>query len=125
MVVFSYLVNYFYTSNHVLLIAILGKYGAPPRLCSAIKRMYYKSIGKLIIVNIETSIDFKVGVKKGDSMAPVLFMFLFMSLAKTLEDEYMALILIKAQFVRKDNFTKINRTISDPPTHQLLIFHSL
>ena len=88
---FADLVKAFDTSNHALLIAILGKYGAPLRLCSAIKRMYEKSIVKLIIGKLETSIDFKVGVKQGYSMAPVLFMFLMVAFAETLEDEWTAL----------------------------------
>ena len=52
--VFTDPVKDFNTSNHTLLIAILGKYGAPPRLLSAIKRMYEKSIVKLIIGKVET-----------------------------------------------------------------------
>ena len=100
---FTDLVKAFDTSNHALLIVILGKYGASPRLRSAIKRMYDKSIVKLIIGKVETSIEFKLGVKQGDSMAPVLYLFLMMSFAKTLEDEWTALGLSKAQFTRKDN----------------------
>ena len=38
-VTFADLVKAFDTSNHALLISILGKYGAPPRLWSAKKRM--------------------------------------------------------------------------------------
>ena len=65
--------------------------------------MYNKSIFKLIIGNVETYIEFKVGVKQVDIMALVIFLLLFMAFAKTLEDEWMALRLSKAQFVRKDN----------------------
>ena len=46
---FTDLFQSFGNSNHTLIIAILGKYGAPPRLCSAIKRMYNKIIVKLVI----------------------------------------------------------------------------
>ena len=83
-VAFADTVKAFDASNHALLIAILGKYGAPPRLCSAIKHMYNKIIVKLIIGKVETSIELKVVVKQGDSMAPVLFLFLMMAFAKTL-----------------------------------------
>ena len=102
-VAFVDLVKAFETSNHALLIAILGKYGAPPRLFSEIKHMYNKIIVKIIIVKVETSINFKVGVKQVDSMAPVIFMFLMMAFSKTLEDKWTALGLIKAQFACKDN----------------------
>ena len=57
------LVKAFVTCNHKLIIYILGKYGPPPRLFSAIKCMYDTSIVKLIIGKVETSIEFKVGVK--------------------------------------------------------------
>ena len=65
--------------------------------------MYDKRIVKLIIGKVETSIDFKVGVKQGDSMVPVLFMFLMMAFSETIEDKWTALGLNKAQFVCKDN----------------------
>ena len=99
------------TSNHALLIAILGKYDAPPRLRSAIKRMYNRSIVKLIIRKVEISIEFKGCVKKGDIMAPVLVLFLMMAFAKTLEDEWTALVLSKAEFVCNDNSPRSTRKL--------------
>ena len=95
-VTFAYLVKAFDTPNHTLLIAILGKHGAPPRLCLGIKRMYNKIIVKLIIGKVDISIYFKVGVKQGDSMDPVLFLFLMMAFSETLEDKWAALRLSKA-----------------------------
>ena len=50
--------------------------------------MYDNIVIQLIIGNIETAIDFKVGVKQGDIMAPVLFMFLMMAFTKTLDYEW-------------------------------------
>ena len=90
-VAFSDLVASFETSNHELLISILGKYGSPPRLCSAIKYMYAKSVVNLIIGKIDTSIEFEVGVKKGYNMASVLLLFLMMDFYKTLEYKWTAL----------------------------------
>ena len=85
-VAFTDLVKAFDTSNYTLLIAILGKYGAHPRLFSEIKRTYNKSIVKLIIGKVDTSIDLKVGFNQGDSTSPLLFLFLIMAFAETLED---------------------------------------
>ena len=82
---------------------MLGKYGAPPRLHSAIKRMYDKSTFKLTIRKVETSIELRVGVKQGDSMNLVLFLFLMIDFAKTVEDEWTALGLSKSQFACNDN----------------------
>ena len=59
--------------------------GSPHRFFSAIRIMYKKSVVRLLIGKIDTSIPFKVGVKKGDSMSPVLFLFLIMEFAETLE----------------------------------------
>ena len=102
-VVFTDLVKSFEISNHALLISILGKYGAPPRLFLSIKHTHDKIVVKLVIGKIEKSIDFKVGVKKLYSMYPVLFMFLTMTFSKTLEDEWTALVLSKTHFLRKYN----------------------
>ena len=65
--------------------------------------MYEKIIVKLIIIKVGASIEFKIGVKQGDSMDLVLFLFLMMAFAETLEVEWTALRLRKSQFVRKDN----------------------
>ena len=84
-VLFADLVKYFDTSNHQLMDAILGKYGFPPKLRSAIVRMYKDSLVILIIGKMDTSIPFKVSVKQGDSMALVLFLLVIMDFSETLE----------------------------------------
>ena len=84
-VLFADLVKAFDTSNHVLLVKLLESYGCPPALRSAITRMYKNSKVRLLIGEIDTTIPFNVGVKQGDSMAPVLFLFLIMGFAETLE----------------------------------------
>ena len=53
---FTDLVKSFDNSNHSLLIAILVKYDTHPKICSEIKCMYNKSMVKLIIGKVETSI---------------------------------------------------------------------
>ena len=87
-VMFVDLVKAFDNSNHILLIDILRKYGCPPKLCSAIKRMYSNNNVRLIISKIDTSIPFKVGIKQGDSVAPVLFLFLVVAFAETVKAEW-------------------------------------
>ena len=93
----TYIVKAFDTCNNKLLITIIGKYGAPPRL------MYNKSIVKLIIRKLEKSVDLKLDVKQGEKMAPLIFMFLMMAFTEILEAKLMALGLSKAQFSRKEN----------------------
>ena len=87
-VMFSDLVKAFNTSDHIILIEILRKYGCPPKLCSAIKRMYSNNKVRLSIGKIDTSIPFEVGVKQGDSVAPMLSLFLMMAFAETVEAEW-------------------------------------
>ena len=87
-VMFADLVKAFGTSNHILLIEILRKYGCPPKLCYAIKRMYSNNKVRIIISKIDTSIPFEVGVKQGDSVAPMLSLFLMMVFAETVEAEW-------------------------------------
>ena len=87
-VMFADLVKAFDTSNHILLVEILRKYGCPPKLCSSIKRMYSNNKVRSIIGKIDKSIPFEVGVKQGDSVAPVLFLFLMMAFAETVEAEW-------------------------------------
>ena len=82
---FADLVKAFDTSNHILMIKILEKYGCPPKLCSEIRRMYSNNRVRLIIGKIDTSIPFEVGVKQGDSVAPVLFLFLMIAFAEVIE----------------------------------------
>ena len=84
-VAFSDLVKAFDTSNHKFMVMILSKYGFPPNLFDAIARMYKYSVVKLVISEFETTIEFKVGVKQGDSVPPVLFLFIVMTFPKTLE----------------------------------------
>ena len=84
-VAFTDLVKAFDTSNHQLMVMILAKYGFPPNLCDTITRMYKDIVVKLVIGEFETTIYFKVGVKQGDSVAPVLFLFIVMAFSETLE----------------------------------------
>ena len=82
-VMFADLVIAFDTSNHKLMVDILKKYGCPPKLCSAISRMYTEKNVILIIGKIDISIPFEVVVKQGDSVAPVRLLFLMMAFAET------------------------------------------
>ena len=78
--------------------------------------MYDKIVVKLIIGNIETSIDLKVGVKQGDRISPVLFLFLMMTFSENLEDEWTALGLSKSQFSHIENSpTSTGKLVSHRP----------
>ena len=68
-----------------MMLKILERYGAPPKLRSAIYRMYQDLKVVLKIGKIEEEMSQTVGVRQVDCMAPVLFLFMVMAFAKTLE----------------------------------------
>eukprot|EP00978_Attheya_sp_CCMP212_P032113 scaffold123778_cov40-Attheya_sp.AAC.2 len=79
------------TANHALMYRILRKYGVvPPQLCNVIKRLYddASSVNLKVGTADPRSIPYTVGVKQGNAMAPVLFLFLIQAFAETLEEEW-------------------------------------
>jgi len=79
------LVKAYDMANHALLVDILRKYGAPPKFATAIETIYRNNTCVLKIENEITEIPQSVGVRQGDNMVPVLFLFLMTAFAKTLE----------------------------------------
>ena len=84
-VVFVDLVKAFDTVDHTLMLHILEKYGAPPKLRSSITRMYQELKVVLKIGKTKKTMSQNVGVRQGDCMAPVLFLFMVMAFAETLK----------------------------------------
>ena len=78
------LVKAFDTVKHDTMLKILECYDAPPKLRSAIYRMYQDLKVVLKIGKIEEKTSQTVGVRQGDCMAPVIFLFMVISFAKTL-----------------------------------------
>ena len=70
------------------MVQILEQYGAPPNLRSAISRMYKDLKIVLKIGKVEEKMIQTVGVRQGDCMSPVLFIFMVMRFAETLEKEW-------------------------------------
>ena len=82
---------------------------------SVIRSMYKDSIVRLIIGKNDTSIPFNVGVKQGNSMVPVLFLFIIISFAETLEEEWIKNDLHQLQFRKHDNSPLSKGRISNHP----------
>ena len=82
-------VKAFDTVNHDMMFKILDHYGAPPKLRSAISRMYQDLKIVLKIGKIEEKMSQTVGVRQGDCMAPVLFIFMEIAFSETLQKEWM------------------------------------
>ena len=99
-VAFVDLVKAYDTTNHQLLIEILRQYGAPPKLCNAIERMY-RNLSVIIKVGSEKrEIEQTVGVRQGDNLSPVLFLFMMSAFAEALENGWEAKGMCQAEFVR-------------------------
>ena len=83
-VAFVDLLKAFDTVNHQIMMRILTRYGAPPKLCSAIAGMYTDlrvdlKLGKTKVEMLQT-----IGVRQGDCMSPVFFLLMMMAVGETL-----------------------------------------
>ena len=82
------LVKAYDTANHALLLEILKRFGAPPRLVDCIKRLYTDILISLKIGKEKLEILQTVGVKQGDPMAAVIFLFLMAALVEIIHKEW-------------------------------------
>ena len=89
-VVFADLVKAFDTSDHALIIDILRKYGAPPKLCNSIERLYSDLHVTLKIGKETTDINQSVGVRQGDNLSPVIFLFVMSAFSEILDKKWTA-----------------------------------
>ena len=99
------LVKAYNTANHTLLLRILECYGAPPKFVAAIQTIYTDNICFLKIEKETVEIPQTVGVRQGDNMAPVLFLFLMTAFAETLEIVWreQAIPILKVMTASNDN----------------------
>ena len=78
----------FDTINHDMMLKILERYDAPPKMCSTISKMCQDLKIVLKIVKVEENMGQTVGVRQGYCMAPVLLLFMVMAFAENLENEW-------------------------------------
>jgi hypothetical protein len=78
----------FDTADHDLLYKLLDIYGTPDNIINLVKRLHDDFALKLKIGNKTRDIPYGKGVKQGDVMAPILFLFLMLAFSETLEQEY-------------------------------------
>ena len=104
-VAFIDLVKLYNTTNHELLIKVLEKYGAPPKLCNIIERLYTDLRVVLKMGKEKIDISQGVGVQQGDNMAPVLFLFLMSMVADLLEKAWEENDIDRVSFVRESDET--------------------
>ena len=87
-VVFADLAKAFDTTNHALIVNILQKYGAPPKLTSSIEKLYSNLHVTLKIGKESTDIDQTVGVRQGDNLSPVIFLFVMTAFSEILDKKW-------------------------------------
>ena len=87
-IAFIDLVKAYDTANHELLLQVLKKYGAPPKLIDVVRRLYTDLRVVLKIGKLKTEILQGVGVRQGDNMAGVLFLFLMTAFADLMEKKF-------------------------------------
>ena len=118
-VVFADLVKAFDTADHKLLTQVLEKYGAPPKFVNAIERLY-DSLKVILKVGKETAeIPQTVGVRQGDNLSPVIFLFLMSAFAETLEAEWELAGLPKATFHKVEDSDLVNGQLTGHDRHSL------
>jgi len=87
-VAFIDLVKAYDTANHELLIRILEIYGVPPKLRDVIRRMYTDLKVVIKIGKNKIEISQSVGVRQGDNMAPVSFLFLMAAVSDLIDQAW-------------------------------------
>ena len=83
---FADLVKTYQRSHHKVLIKVFEQYGAPPKFCSCVEQMYTDFIVVSKIRKSIAEILLEEGVRQGNNMAPVLFLFLMSAFAKSLRE---------------------------------------
>ena len=70
---------------------------------------------RLILGKIDISIPFEVGLKQGDSVAPVLFLFIMIEFSETIEKEWVRNELKMIKFKRHSNSPQSSGRITSHP----------
>jgi hypothetical protein len=78
----------FDTADHDLLYKLLEIYGAPENIINLVQHLHDDFVLKLRIGDETHEIPYGKGVKQGNVMAPILFLFLMLAFLETLEEEY-------------------------------------
>jgi hypothetical protein len=87
-VTFVNLVKAYDMANQNLLLDLLEQHRATPRFVSAIECIYQDLVVVLKIEKEVVDLTQSVGVRQGNNMAPVLFLFLMSAFAETLKTEW-------------------------------------
>ena len=76
----------FDTVNHDMMLNIIERFGAPPKLRPSITRIYWDLKIVLNIGKVEEKMVHILGLRQVEYMAPVLFLSMVISSAETLDN---------------------------------------
>ena len=107
------LVKAYDTVNRELLWQILKKFGIPPQMIKVLQKLYNNVTYHMKIGGKKTKFLSTCGVKQGDNLGPILFIFLMQAVATTLDDKWK---FQKPDFrwhgIKKDGTPKYNPSLS-------------
>eukprot|EP00978_Attheya_sp_CCMP212_P012017 scaffold29800_cov23-Attheya_sp.AAC.1 len=113
--IFVDLVKAFDTADHQLLFKILKKYGVPDNLVVVIEKMYRDTSVTFRTGKEKRDIPYGIGVKQGDNMAPVIFIYLMNAFAETLCKKWNFVEMEYKWFPQSKNGNKRGRLTSQSP----------
>lgn len=87
-VLFINLVKAFDSVNREMLWKLLAKFGIPSELMDVIQKMYTNIKISVSVGKEKNSFDSTSGVKQGDNLAPVLFLFAIMAASKLIDKHW-------------------------------------
>lgn len=87
-VVFVDLAKAFDTVNRKALFQILRKFGVPKKLASLIEQLHTGVTVKLTVGDADVTFPAEIGVKQGDNMAPILFLFYMQAATEAMERDW-------------------------------------
>ena len=121
------IVKAFDSVNRELLWKILEKYGIPECLTATIKKMYDHILITARVGEAKTQFESTSGVKQGDNLAPVLFLFVVQAVMDTMEKNWPVkqpeLFRCPSQFDPKERKLKRKGSLTRRMTKDLIPLH--
>jgi hypothetical protein len=87
-VIFVDLVKAYDTVNRVLLWKTMEKLGVPKKLIQVIQKLYEKVEYHMNLLGKKTSFMSSCGVKQGNNLGPILFLYIVQAVVTTLDDKW-------------------------------------
>jgi len=87
-ILFVDLVKAYDTVNRELLWQILARFGIPPRMITILQKLYTKVTYHMNVGGKKTSFESTCGVKQGDNLGPILFIFMIQAVSTTLDKKW-------------------------------------